>query len=84
MERKLREHDGENDYEDGWDKYHCGLEFLEARLAQEVKELCNLFPEDNTVEIDREDAPAPERVISEAADIANFAMMIADRARKRL
>jgi len=84
MERKLQEHDDVDCDPNGWDQYHCDLEFLEGRLHQEVSELEALFPEENTVEIDRENAPDPNKVISEAADIANFAMMIADRARSRL
>lgn len=47
---------------------NCDVGYLRRRLAQEVKELREA--------IDRGE-PA-SRILSEAADVANFAMMIAD------
>lgn len=54
-----------NDHKGGW--RNCELQYLSMRLTQERKEL--------TDAIASKDA---ERIINECADIANFAMMIAD------
>ena len=80
MELKLRE----NDHKPGWDKMNYGR--LMERLDEECKEaeeaiknfLANLMME--------EGAPgaAAEAAIQELADVANFAMMMADRIRKKL
>ena len=67
MEAKLRE----NDHKGGWE--NCSLDWLVGRLYREAKELW--------IEVDRV-VPEPERIIREAADVANFAMMIADIARR--
>jgi NTP pyrophosphatase (non-canonical NTP hydrolase) len=64
MELKLRE----NDYKGGWDK--CEHSWLLSRLKQEVTEL-----EKALNQVDNQ-----ENVIREAADVANFALMIADLA----
>jgi NTP pyrophosphatase (non-canonical NTP hydrolase) len=63
MERKLRE----NDYKGGWDV--CSMTYLVRRLSEEVAELKDALIN-----------PAQEfpDIIGEAADVANFAMMVAD------
>jgi NTP pyrophosphatase (non-canonical NTP hydrolase) len=55
----------ENDYKGGWK--NCDIAFLVDKLHEEVKEL-----------IDAICYGTPENVLSEAADIGNIAMMIAD------
>ena len=69
MELRLRA----NDYKGGWEA--SPLAYLNGRLREEMNEL------------DREVFPLseadPKRVTHEAADVANFAMMIADRARRQ-
>lgn len=65
MERKLRE----NDYKGGW--RHMAPKWLLKRLRQEVKELERRLAEKTA---------KPKEIASEAADVANFAMMIADTA----
>lgn len=55
-----------NDHKCGWQ--YCELQYLSMRLTQERKEL--------TAAIESKE---PAKVISECADISNFAMMIADR-----
>ena len=72
MEEKL----SANDHKGGWDR--SSVTYLLERLRQEVDELdlaasktcshCGVAHEPNT-----------KRIIDEAADVANFAMMIADR-----
>lgn len=64
MELKLRE----NDHKGGWGK--CEHSWLLDRLKQEVAEL-----EKALDQVDNQ-----ENVIREAADVANFALMIADLA----
>ena len=64
MELQLRA----NDWKGGWDD--CPLAYLNGRLREETVELkWAIFPPS---EADR------EQVAHEAADVANFAMMIAD------
>ncbi|WP_245628942.1 hypothetical protein [Alicyclobacillus shizuokensis] len=70
MELKLRE----NDHKGGW--LECDVWWLFSRLYEEVAEL-----QEAMYEVAAGDA-SREKVIREAADIANFAMMIADLARK--
>lgn len=67
MEVKLRE----NDHKGGWQD--CSLDWLVERLYEEAKELW--------VEIDRVE-PEADQIVREATDVANFAMMIADNARR--
>jgi NTP pyrophosphatase (non-canonical NTP hydrolase) len=67
MENELRA----NDHKDGWGD--LSERWLLNRLRQETKELQRVLGEG---------VPA-DRIISEAADVANFAMMIADNARDR-
>lgn len=64
MEARLRA----NDHKGGWQQ--CSVDWLLARLIQEAGELA----EEVVAEI------AEQGVLYEAADVANFAMMIADRA----
>lgn len=66
MEAKLRE----NDHKGGWQD--CSLDWLIERLFQEANELWRTINHPSTFEM----------VIYEAADVANFAMMIADIARR--
>lgn len=81
MERELRE----NDHKGGWDE--CGPGWLLRRLGQEVDELRRamkrhedlrrknyLDPGEQSVHLER----ARRELASEAADVANFAMMIVD------
>lgn len=68
MEIKLRD----NDHKRGWS--NCSLDWLVMRIAHERNELKRA--------IDRYNSDASEEnrriIINEAADVANFAMMIAD------
>jgi hypothetical protein len=63
MEKKLKV----NDHKDGW--HVCKISYLLRCLVAEVKEL-NLAITDGV---------SCNKVESEAADVANFAMMVADR-----
>lgn len=54
-----------NAWKDPW--YNCSLQYLSMRLTQERKELCRALKFDD-----------PKKVLEEAADVANFAMMLAD------
>jgi NTP pyrophosphatase (non-canonical NTP hydrolase) len=66
MERELRD----NDHKTGWsDMTHAQLL---ARLRQETAELTRAIAA----------VKSPETIVSEAADVANFAMMIADNVRE--
>lgn len=62
MEAKLRA----NDHKRGWRE--CNLQYLSMRLTQEREELRQAIERDAT----------PQEILDEAADVANFAMMIAD------
>jgi len=64
MEQKLVE----NDHKSGWDKCHTC--YLIRRIREEVKEL-----EDAVIFASKK----PEDINREAADVANFAMMLAER-----
>lgn len=63
MERKLKA----NDHKGGW--HSCGLPYLLRRIKQEVEELETLVCSTPR---------PPDQVCGEAADVGNFAMMIAD------
>jgi NTP pyrophosphatase (non-canonical NTP hydrolase) len=63
MEQKLQE----NDYNGGWDI--CSTCWLGARLVEEVGELLIAISESH----------CPDEIKREAADVANFAMMLADK-----
>jgi NTP pyrophosphatase (non-canonical NTP hydrolase) len=76
-----------NDHKDGWDA--CTFLWLMTKLSEEVGELgvcClnnhNLAGQYIGYVSQHEEVQALRRVIREAADVANIAMMIADRARK--
>ena len=64
---RMEERLKENDHKGGW--LTCSFEYLVRRLREEVDEL------DTALNWDSSDDP-----IAEAADVANFAMMIADKA----
>ena len=55
----------ENDYRGGWQ--HCDIDYLFMRMAEERQELRRAVR-----------GKDPVKVLREAADIANFALMIAD------
>ena len=71
MERKLRAHDDR----DGWAE--CDYEWLSSRIDDEAKELDIAIWKIDTHPTQRN----LQAVIDEAADVANFAMMIADNTR---
>ncbi len=56
-----------NSHKLDWRCEECSMGFLEDRLRDELLEL--------------ENATTPAEIVEECADIANFAMMIADKAR---
>ena len=56
-----------NDHKDGWEGWD--IEYLLERARQELDEL------DEAV---HDDKPSARRILSEAADVANFCYMIAD------
>ena len=77
MEKKLRKHD-EDFGNTGWTE--CGIWYLYKKLEIEIRELrdqitCGWKP-------GRSGIMDCNNVIYESADVANFAMMIADIARK--
>lgn len=80
MERKLRE----NDDKDGWSQ--CTTEYLLDRLREEIDELEQCFSEmgKGAIELGGIDMELVYRFCAECADVANFAMMLADNARKNL
>ena len=68
MEKKLKE----NDHKPGWQE-DC-FEALYLRMKHEVREVAEAFDKNNRAVI----------IIRECADVANFAMMIADNYKKHL
>lgn len=60
---------GENDYKGGWDKDSCSLEYLEARLVEEIGEYFRIVATD----------PNRSGGGKELVDVANFCMMIYGR-----
>ena len=77
MEKKLRE----NDHKGGWE--NCEPEWLLKRLREEVRELTDAVDEQLAYNMSGarsiEDAPPVFMSIGdEAADVANFALMVAD------
>ncbi|GIQ61511.1 hypothetical protein PACILC2_00790 [Paenibacillus cisolokensis] len=70
MEENLRE----NDHKGGWENE--SIYWLFSRLKEESTELLR------AVDLVRDLHDDPKKIISEAADVANFAMMIADNARR--
>ena len=75
MERKLSQHDGDRG-ENGW--LEETPSWLLERLEEELKELATVVGmyEESTEVSDRE--RRRKMVLKEAADVANFAMMVAD------
>ncbi|MFA1509881.1 hypothetical protein ACDN41_11695 [Priestia aryabhattai] len=72
MESKLQE----NDFKGGWDL--CGRFWLLERIIEEVEELKKeMMYQHNGGERD------DEATIRECCDVANFAMMLADKTKKR-
>lgn len=70
MERKLRE----NDHKGGWQAE--GFRYLYTELREEVHEIwCAYLQEDGV--------PDYDEIIRECADASNYAMMIADWARRK-
>jgi hypothetical protein len=67
MEQTLRA----NDYKGGWK--HCSFKYLLHRMREELKELRLAIEAYSDEEI----------IIREAADVANFAMMVADNMRRK-
>ena len=67
MERRLRA----NDHKGGW-KHETVYAYLLPRLLEELGELAMLLSDAYL------QTPKSERILQEAADVANFAMMIAD------
>ena len=74
MERKLAAHDDR----EGWGE--CIVGWLMNRMTEEAEELRHAWIDARCADRDRTD-PEWDNVIDEAADVANFAMMIADNAR---
>ncbi len=66
MEQRLKE----NDHKGGWER--CTDEYLFRRLVEEVGEL--------SIAIHDTSSEREELVLKEAADVANFTMMIVDNA----
>ena len=60
----------ENDHKGGW--HGCTMQYLSMRLTQEREELRKAVERGN-----------PEEVLREAADVANFCMMIAENVADR-
>lgn len=71
MECKLLTKDNEHGIE-GWLDDDCNIKFLYDRLIQEVAEAKKAIDDCN-----------PDNLANECVDIANFAMMIADKIRIR-
>jgi len=70
MEKKLKA----NDHKGGW--RNCTLQYLSMRLTQERKELYDAI--ENRRGSFFGDSHTDEEIIKECADIANYALMIAD------
>lgn len=76
---KMKQELLENIYKGGWGD--CNLLWLNTRLLEEAGELSRLlarFHRPDGGAISGENTTVKRRAIEEAADIANFAMMIAD------
>jgi len=73
MEKKLKS----NDHKPGWLGEDVGWLFI--KLKEEVKELGNILKKSGATECNYPDCRDIPDIISEAADVVNFAMMIADR-----
>jgi hypothetical protein len=83
MEEKLQD----NDHKGVWEK--CTLGYLIKRLREEVDELQAAVVDGHCDAAHAEARPRPwsevsaRRALNEAADVANFAMMLADVCRQR-
>ena len=85
MEKQLKK----NDHKSGWK--HCKYTYLLERLCEEYKELddCFWMPDSRSDmmwlgdDVDLKGRFTKADVIKECADVANFAMMIADRLRQQ-
>lgn len=75
MEARLREHDDRP----GWTGE--SFRYLIFRLNEELNELYACFSHPVLMDGEVEPIADPEKIIFEAADVANFAMMIADNLR---
>lgn len=82
METKLRE----NDHKGGW--HDCDFDYLEKRIREELAELATVLMQYQIASLSASEVTRTrylgERAKREAADVANFAMMIADRVRGEL
>jgi len=76
MERKLSVHDDRC----GWSPECCDYDFLLKRLREELNEFEDIY---FGAVINPEHGQC-QQIIDEAADVANFAMMLADRARENM
>lgn len=85
MEKQLKK----NDHKTGWK--NCKFTYLLDRLEGEYKELdeCFWMPDSRSDmmwlgdDVDLKGKFTPEDAIKECADVANFAMMVADRLREK-
>ena len=82
METKLRE----NDHKGGW--RDCDFDCLEKRIREELAELATVLMQYQIAALSPHELTRTrhlgEKAKREAADVANFAMMIADRVRGEL
>jgi len=82
MEAKLRE----NDHKGGWGD--CDFDYLEKRIREELAELATVLMQYQIAALSPHEVTRTrylgEKAKREAADVANFAMMIADRLRGEL
>lgn len=80
MERQLRE----NDAKPGWEM--DSLRLLCGRVDDEIRELQRALadPVNNLSAPRNYSTEDLQRIVAESADVANFAMMIADNARREL
>ena len=75
MEKELKTNDSKGSWEDE------DVLWLFGRLLEEVEELRVILEQSDGMESSCPDYKDVPDIISEAADVANFAMMIADRVR---
>jgi len=78
MEQKLRK----NDHKGGWKDED--IVWLFDRAEGELKELRQILEESNCMDCNIPDIGCEEKIIFEAADVANMVMMIADRILSKL
>lgn len=75
MIEKLEAKQYEND--DSWDV--CSTDYLFKRMYEEIAEIVDVLRQEPSVSEPWEWHPWHKRLALECADVANFAMMIADR-----